>query len=41
MATAGNGDVIAVGDFEATITFSGSLLQAAGATDLFIAKFAR
>lgn len=41
VATAGNGDVIAVGDFEATITFSGSLLQAAGATDLFIAKFAR
>lgn len=41
VVTAADGDVIAVGDFEATITFSESLLSAAGATDMFIAKFAR
>ncbi len=41
VATADNGDVIAIGDFEASIAFSESSLQAAGATDLFIAKFAR
>jgi len=41
VATDADGTLFAVGDFEATLRFGNLPLNAAGATDLFVAKFAR